>query len=222
MKPALAEIVRGFERTSGHKVAIDYATAGVVAGRIRSGEHADAIILPSSTFEPLAKEGKVVADSAKPLARSLMAIAVRKGAPKPDISTVEALKRTLLAARSIGYSDPTRGGGIGRDATRIVQQLGLAEQLKAKTTLTPAGEFRELLAKGEVELAFVLPVAIADQPGVELVGPVPAELQHPTDFMFKAGLSSQAKDVGAAQSFIEHLKAPEAVQVIKAKGMEPA
>jgi molybdate transport system substrate-binding protein len=221
MKPALDEIVRDFERTSEHKVSVAYATAGVTRDRIRGGELADVAIMPRSAFDPLMAEGKIAAGSATQVAQSLLGIAVPAGRPKPDISTVDALKRTLLAAKSIGYSDPTKGGAIGLQAARVIERLGLTEQLKAKTTLTPAGEFREILAKGQVELAIVMPIVVANDPRIEVVGPLPAELQNKPDLAFLAGVGANAKEPVAAKAFIQHLLSPAAARVIKTKGMEP-
>jgi molybdate transport system substrate-binding protein len=221
MKPAFVDLARDFERTSGHKVTVAYATAGVIRDRIRGGELADVAIMPRATFDPLVTERKVAADSATRVAQSPLAVAVPAGAPKPDISTVEAFKRTLLAAKSITYPDPTKGGAIGIQAARVIDRLGLTEQLKSKTTLTPAGEFREILAKGQAELAIVQPIAVLNYPGVDLVGPLPAELQNMTDFVFLAGIGANAKEPAAAKALIQFLLSPAAARVIKTKGMEP-
>jgi molybdate transport system substrate-binding protein len=156
------------------------------------------------------------------VAQSLLAIAVQAGRPKPDISSPDALKRTLLAAKSIGYSDPARGGGIGRQATQVIERLGIAGDLKSKTTMTPAGEFRELLATGKVELAFVFPVVVVDDPRISVVGFVPAELQNVADMTFLGGINTSAKEPAAATAFIQYLLSPAAAQVISAKGMTPA
>jgi molybdate transport system substrate-binding protein len=128
----------------------------------------------------------------------------------------------LLAAKSIGYSDPARGGGIGRQATQVIERLGIAGDLKSKTTMTPAGEFRELLATGKVELAFVFPVVVVDDPRISVVGFVPAELQNVADMTFLGGINTSAKEPAAANAFIQYLLSPAAAQVISAKGMTPA
>ena len=221
MKPVFEDLVRDFERASDNKVTAAYATAGVIANRIRGGELTDGVIMPRSVFSPLVNEGKIVSGSATRVAQSLLAVAVPAGAPKPDISTVEAFKRTLLAAKSITYPDPTKGGAIGIQAARVIDRLGLTEQLKSKTTLTLAGEFREILAKGQAELAIVPPVAVVNYPGIDLVGPLPAELQNTTDFDFMAGIDANAKESAAAKALIQYLLSPAAARVIKAKGMEP-
>ena len=221
MKPALDDIARDFERRTGHRVAMAYATAGLVRDRIRDGETVDVAILPRSAFDPLLTGGKIAPGSAVSVARSLVAVAVRKGAPKPDISSPEALKRSLLAAKSIVYPDPTKGGATGIHAARVIERLGITEEMKPKTTLTPAGEYAEIVARGEAEIAIVQPMVILSVPGVELVGPLPEELQNKTDFVFMAGVGAKAKEAEVAQAFIEYLLAPDGARVIKAKGMEP-
>jgi molybdate transport system substrate-binding protein len=126
-----------------------------------------------------------------------------------------------LAAKSIVYPDPTKGGATGIHAARVIERLGIAEQMKPKTTLTPAGEYADVLAKGEAEIAIVQPIVVMNFPGVDLVGPLPAELQNTTDFVFMAGVSATAKEPAAAKELIRYLLAPAAARVIKAKGMEP-
>jgi len=221
MKPALDDLALEFERRTGHKVTVAYATAGVVSNRIRDGEYIDVAIMPRSAFDPLIKQGKIATGSVVVVARSLVAVAVRTGAPKPDISSVEALKRSLLAAKSIVYPDPTKGGATGIHAARVIERLGITAEMKPKTTLTPAGEYAEIVARGEAEIAIVQPMVVLNVPGVELVGPLPDELQNTTDFVFLAGIGVSAKEAATASAFIKYLLAPDAARVIKAKGMEP-
>lgn len=221
MKPVFNDLARDFERGNGDKVTAAYATAGVLANRIRGGELADVVIMPRSAFNPLVIEGRISVASVTRVAQSPLAVAVPAGVPKPDISTVAAFKRTLLAAKSISYPDPARGGAIGIQAARVIDRLGLSEQLKSRTNLTLAGEFREILAKGQADLAIVPPVAVVNYPGVDLVGPLPAELQNTTDFDFMAGVDANAKEPAAAKAFIQYLLSGAAVRVIKARGLEP-
>ena len=218
-KPAMEELIASFERTSDHRVTVRYATAGVVANWIRSGEPADLTILPKPAFDALIGDGKV--DASTRIAQSPLAVAVRTGTPKPDIGSSEALKRTLLAAKSIGYSDPARGGGIGRQATQVIERLGIANELKAKTVLTPAGEFRELLATGQVELAFLFPIVVVNDRRIEVVGPVPAELQNMADTTFLAGVTTSASEPAGAKALMRYLLSPAAAELIKVKGMDP-
>jgi len=221
MKPALDELARDFERRTGHTLTTSYATAGVIGNRIRDGEQVDVAILPRSAFDPLLTHGTIAPGTGMMVAQSLVAVAVRRGAPKPDISSPEALKRALLEAKSIVYPDPARGGATGIHAARVIERLGIAEKMKGKTTLTPAGEYAEVLARGEADIAIVQPIVVLGVSGVELVGPLPDELQNKTDFVFMAGVGTNAKDAATAHAFIRHLLTAESARVIKAKGMEP-
>ena len=221
MKPALDDLARDFQAKTGHKVTLAYATAGMVRDRIRGGEAADVAIMPRSAFDPLLAEGKIAPGSATRVAQSLIAVAVRSGAPKPDISSVEALKRSLLAAKSIVYPDPAKGGATGIHAARVIERLGIVEQMKPKTTLVPGSEYADVLAKGEAEIGIVQPMVVLTFPGVDVVGPLPAELQNTTDFVFFAGIVAGSREGETAKAFIEFLLAPDAARLIKAKGMEP-
>ncbi|HEY4982305.1 MAG TPA: molybdate ABC transporter substrate-binding protein [Pseudolabrys sp.] len=221
MQPALDDLGRDFERKTGHKVTLAYATAGIVRDRIRNGEPADVVIAPRSAFEPLSTQGKIAPGSEVRLAQSLVAVAVPAGAAKPDISSPDALKRGLLAAKSIVYPDPAKGGATGIHAARVIERLGITEQMKSKTTLVPGSEYADILAKRQAELAIVQPMVVMTFPGVDLVGPLPAELQNTTDFVFMSGVSASAAEPALAKTFIEFLRSPDAARVIKAKGMEP-
>ena len=221
MQPALDDLGRDFERKTGHKVTLAYATAGIVRDRIRNGEPADVVIAPRSAFEPLLTQGKIAPGSEVRLAQSLVAVAVPAGAAKPDISSPDALKRSLLAAKSIVYPDPAKGGATGIHAARVIERLGITEQMKSKTTLVPGSEYADILAKRQAELAIVQPMVVMTFPGVDLVGPLPAELQNTTDFVFMSGVSASAAEPALAKTFIEFLRSPDAARVIKAKGMEP-
>src|SRR2546423_89008 len=130
IKSALDELARDFARETGHRVEVSYATAGVIRDRIRSGEAADVTIMPRSTFDPLLGEGKIAPGSSTIVARSLVAVAVHTGASKPDISSVDALRRSLLATKSIVYPDPAKGGATGIHAARVIERLGIAEEMK--------------------------------------------------------------------------------------------
>ena len=221
MKPALDDLAREFERRTGQTVKMAYATAGVVRDRVRDGEAADVAILPKSAFDPLVTQGKIAPGTPTIVARSLVAVAVPAGAPKPDISTPEALRRSLLGAKSIVYPDPTKGGATGIHAARVIERLGISAEMKPKTTLVPGSEYADVLARREAELAIVQPMVVLGVPGVDLVGPLPAELQNTTDFVFWAGVVASAKDRVTASAFIKSLLAPDAARAIKAKGMEP-
>jgi molybdate transport system substrate-binding protein len=222
VKAVLDDLVSGFERATGHKVTIAYATAGVLRDRIKASEAFDMAVLPRPIMDPLITQGAIAPASTTVFARSLVSVGVRAGAPKPDISTVEAFKRTMLAAKSISYADPAKGGGSGIHAASVIERLGIAEEMKPKTKLVPGAESVDLVAKGEAEIAIVNTPVIVSKPGVELVGPLPAELQNTTDFVFFVGVGASAKEPDAAKALIKYLQAPDAARVIKAKGMEPS
>jgi molybdate transport system substrate-binding protein len=221
VKSALDELIAGAERATGHKVAVAYATAGVLRDRIKAGEAFDITILPRPFMDPLVAQGTIAPASATVFARSLVSVGVRAGAPKPDISTAEAFKRTMLTAKSISYADPAKGGGSGIHAASVIERLGIAEEMKPKTKLVPGAESVDLVANGEAEIAIVNTPVIVGKPGVELVGPLPAELQNTTDFVFFVGVGANAKEPDAAKALIKYLQAPEAARIIKGKGMEP-
>ena len=219
-KPAFEALAGGFQQASGHTVRFDYATAGVLRDRIRAGEVADVIILPKPIFDALQGEGRIAREGSAAIAQSLLSLAVPAGAPKPDIASIDALKRALLEARAITYPEPTAGGAIGANAGRVVERLGLTESLRARTSFTKGGEYRELLAQRKADLAFVLPTVVIDDPRIELVGPLPAELQSPTEFVFTAGLGAQTRERAAAQELIRYLRSPQALVVLRSKGLD--
>ena len=213
MQPATPELFKQFEAATGHTVAVTYGLAAVLKTKFLEGAPADVLILTAPIVEDLAKQGKVVADSKKDVARSGVGIAVKAGAPKPDISTAEALKAAVLAAKSIGYS---REGASGVAFARAMERLGIAEPVKAKykDTGTKAGE---MVAAGEIDLAAAQIPELLAVPGVEVVGPLPAELQTVT--IFSVGLAAGAHDPAAAKALIEFLAGPRAAPVYKAKGL---
>jgi molybdate transport system substrate-binding protein len=166
------------------------------------------------------KEGKASAGTVTVLARAGYAVVVRKGAPKPDIATPEALKRALLAAKSITYLDPAAGGTSGVHFMRVLDRLGIAAEMKPKTILHPnAHAAGVLVANGEAEIGINLIQELMPLPGIEIVGPLPGDLQN--TLAFAAVVMTGAKDAAAAKALINFLHTPEAAAVIKAKGMEP-
>ena len=212
-----------FERASGHKVAIVYGTAGNIRGRVQSGEAGDVAILTRPMMDELERSGKVAAGITQDFARSTVAIVVKSGARKPDITTIEAFRNTLLAATSISYPDPTRGGATGVLVTRMLQQLSLTEVVAPKTKFPPPGHFAvELVAKGDAELAIAQPMEALLQPGVAIVGPLPQNLQDPINFTFSVGQMALTKEPDAVRAFIAHLLGPGVQSSLKGKGMEPS
>jgi molybdate transport system substrate-binding protein len=178
MKVALIDIIPAFELATKHKVAAIYAAPGVIKDRILAGEPTDVLVFPAPGLDDLVKQGKIAADSKIILARSGMGVAARAGAPKPDISTPDALKRTLLAAKSIIYTDPALRSPSGLHFANVLERLGIAEEMKGKSNLHNGVGFNaEFVASGEIELGIQQISEIVPVKGVELVGPLPPDLQ---------------------------------------------
>jgi molybdate transport system substrate-binding protein len=216
VKMALPDIIAEFERTTGHKVSITYGTASLLKTRILEGETADAAILTAPIVDDLIKEGRLATGSRVDLAKSGAGFCVKAGAPKPDIGTPEALKRTLLAAKSIGYS---KAGASGVLLMRVAERLGIADQIKPKLVDT-TGLVGEVIAKGEAEIGTQQIPELMSVPGVDVVGPYPGELQVITTF--SAGLDAKAKEAEAAKALLKFLSGAAAGVVYKSKGLDPA
>lgn len=222
LEGVLDGLVAEFERTTGHKVGIAYATAGVIRNRIRDGEAADVVILPRPMMEELQRQGRIPPGAVPDLARSAVGVAVRRGTPKPDISSVDAFKRSLLAASSISYADPARGGATGVLITRVLDHLGLTGQMKPKTVFPPAGQLAvQVVARGDAEVALTQPMEVLSQPSLDLVGLLPSELQSPADFTFSVSVIANAPQPQLAAALVAFLEGPTARAVLKMKGMEP-
>jgi molybdate transport system substrate-binding protein len=214
---AYRELVAQFEKASGHKVATTFNGTLNVQKRLADGEPYDLIIMAAPAIDEQIKLGKAVAGSRVDLARSGTGVAVRKGAPKPDISSVEALKKTLLSAKSIGYST----GPSGVYMLAVFEKLGVADQVRGKLKQTPSGVFvGNLVASGDTEIGFQQVAELVHFPGIDYVGPLPGELQRMT--MFSCGIHSGAKQAGAARALVTFLTAPAAAPVIRKHGLEPA
>jgi molybdate transport system substrate-binding protein len=216
---ALDEIAPQFERATGNKLTLGYSLISDIKKRILAGETADLIILSRPVMDDLQKENKFAPGGIADIVGTPIAIAVKAGAPKPDISSVDALKRSLLAAKSIVYADPAKGGASGVYFARVVDQLGLTEQLKSKTILVPGAQAAEVLAKGEAEIGVAQASEIVPDPGAQLVGPLPGEFNSVTKFTAGIGAGSKASD--AAKALVQFLKGPAASAVFKSKGLEP-
>jgi molybdate transport system substrate-binding protein len=201
-----------FERTTGNKLNVISGFSPVFVRQINAGEPFDVIASPPGTIDGLVKDGKVLAETRTKLVRSGTGVEVRKGAPKPDISSTEAFKRALLDAKSIGY---LRTAGV----PQLVERLGIAEAIKHKVTIPDTDIVSELVAKGGLELGVVVITQILTTPGVDLVGPLPPDIQF--YISFEGAVSSQSRAPDAARALIKLLTSPVAIPVIKAQGMEP-
>ena len=217
VRATLEELAPAFERETGHKLAISFGLAAVLKRQIEAGEAFDLAILTSGGIEDLARQGKVDGASRTPIARSGVGIAVRAGAPKPDIGSAEALKRALLSARSITWA---KEGASGVYFASVVQKLGIAEQLAPKLNLAASGtQVGEKIVAGEAELGALLVNEIMALKGVDVVGPLPPELQSYTEF--HSGVAAASKNAAAAKALVQFLTTPAAGALFKSKGQEP-
>jgi molybdate transport system substrate-binding protein len=213
---AYKELVPQFEKQTGHKVTTIFTGTLDVQKRLAAGETYDIIIMAGPAIDDYIKSGKIVAGSRADLAKSGVGVAVRAGAPKPDISSTEALKKTLLAAKSIGYST----GPSGVYLASLFARLGVAEQVAPKLKQTPTGVFvGTLVASGAAEIGFQQVSELSTFPGVDFVGPLPAAVQQTTTF--SSGIQAGAKEADAARAWVAFLTAPSAAAAYKKRGLEP-
>jgi molybdate transport system substrate-binding protein len=219
MKAAVDELASPFERASGHVLRITYGPSGGLARRLNAGEAADLVVVDSKALDELIKQGKVVAGRTD-VARTGIGIAVRKGAPKPDVSSPEALKRALLAAKSIAHTAPAGGGVTAAHVMGVFERLGIAAEVTPKVKLAaggPNGRVSVLVSSGEAEIGLQQVSELMSNPQVEVIGMLPAQLQQMTTY--SAGTTTSARQVEAAQAFIRHLAAPAAMTIYKSKGL---
>jgi molybdate transport system substrate-binding protein len=215
-KMLVGDVGPGFEQANGHKLTVITDVAAVMKRRIEQGEPFDLAILVNFQTDDLIKSGKLAADTRADIMKAGIGVAVKRGAPKPDIGTVEAFKRTLLAAKSITY---LKEGASTIYLDRLFARLGVAEALTPKTVKPDTESVSERVAAGEVELGLIVIPNILSVPGAELVGPIPAEVQ--SYIVFTAAVSAQSTHQQAARDLIKRLTSPDTVPLIKAKGMEP-
>jgi molybdate transport system substrate-binding protein len=215
-KMVIGDVGPGFEQASGHKLTVLTDVAAVMKRRIEQGEPFDLAVLVNFQADDLIKQGKLVADSRADVMRSGIGVAVRRGAPKPDISTVAAFRQTLLAAKSITY---LKEGASTLHLVKVFAQLGITDALEPKTIKPATEAVSEMVAAGEVEIGIIVIPNILSVPGAELVGPLPAEIQ--SYITFTAAVSPDSPNQQAARDVIKLMKSPAGVQSIKQKGMEP-
>ena len=214
-KEAYLELVPQFERSSGHKVVTLFVPSVDMMVRLKGGEQTDLVIMSRQSIDQLTDAGRIVPGGRTDLAKSGIGIGIRKNAPKPDISSSDAFKRALLAAKSIAYST----GPSGVYLAGLFQRMGIADELKSRIKVVKGEPVGAVVARGEAEIGFqqvseLLPVA-----GIDFLGPLPADIQQITTF--SAGLSVNAKEAEAAKTLVKFLTAPAAAPVIRSKGMEP-
>ena len=215
-KMIVAELGPQFERASGYTPVVVADVAAVMKRRIEAGEAFDLAVLVDFQTDDLIKSGRLLADSRADIMKAGIGLAVRRGAEKPDISTVEAFKRTLLAAKSITY---LKEGASTLHLDKVFARLAIADAIKGKTVQPTTESVSEAVAAGTVELGIIVIPNILSVPGAELVGPIPEEVQ--SWIMFTGAVSAQTPNRQAAGDVIKLLTAPAAIPAIKAKGMEP-
>ena len=219
MKEAILAVVPDFERATGHRVVLDNDTAGALARRIEGGEAVDLAVVTAPVIDGLIGKGKL-APGRTDLATVGIGVVVKEGAPLPDISSADAFKRLLLAAKSIAQVDPASGGTSGIYLAGLYERLGIADQIKPKLVLVHGGSSATLVAKGEAEIAIQQISEIIAVSNVRFVGPLPTEIQDTTTY--SAALGAHAKERDAASALIALLRGAQAASVLRSKGMKPA
>jgi len=213
---AMVELVPAFERAAGHKVSIDYDTTNLLLSRIKAGESADLVIMTREAIDEFIKLGKVDSGGGKDLARSGIGVAVRVGLPKPDISTPENFKRALLEAKSIAF---TRTGASGVHFAKMIEQLGIADQVNAKARVPAGGAVGVLVANGEAEMAVQQIPELLAVTDIQYVGPLPPELQNYT--VFTAAVLTGCRQTEVTKALLNFITTPAAAGVYMTKGLEP-
>jgi len=216
-RPVADEIVPAFEKKTGHTVTIQNDTAGGLAKRVAAGEYFDIVVMPPLMMGPYLGS-RLVESSTKALARSGIGVAVKQGAAKPDISSVDAWKQSLLAAPSIAYVDPASGGSSGIYLAKLFEKMGIAEQLKPKTVLVHGGRVAEKVASGEAAIGLQQTSELVAVAGAELVGPIPLDVQNYT--IYSGAVSTASRNRAAADALMLVLANPENLPLLKKKGLD--
>jgi molybdate transport system substrate-binding protein len=222
IKAVTDELLPPFERANGHIIRASYAPSGALIPRFDRGEPVDIFLTDSTAIDKLVKQGKIVVGRTD-LARTGIGIAVRKGAPKPDVSSPEALKRALLAAKTVGHAAPAGGSITAAHIQGVFERLGIATQVTPKVKLAaggPNGRVSVLVSSGEAEIGLQQVSELMSNSEIEVIGMLPAELQQIT--IYSAGVTANAREPEAAKALIKALTAPSAAPIYKAKGLDPA
>jgi len=216
VQTVLEEVLPQRERAGGDKIAVTIASSAGILARLKAGETPDMVILTKEGIDELIKQGKVVAASRAEIASAGLGIAVKRGAPKPDISSVEALKKTLLASTSVAY---TATGASGLYFAKLLERMGIAEAMKPKSNVLKSGLAGDAVARGESDIGVQMVSEILAAPGAELVGPLPAEVQ--STMVFTAGTLTGSARGAEAHALVQFLATPAVGAVFKAKGLDP-
>lgn len=226
MRSVLQQVAPAFEKSTGNKLAIEYGTAAKVEAKVAGDEEIDVAILTKPRADKLVSAGRLIGGTLTTLARVPIGLAVKKGAPHPDISSLDAVKQALLNAKSIAYADPATGATSGTFLAKALEKLGLAAELKPKLHLVSAAPGQgsprvgEVVARGEAEIGLQPISELMEVEGIEVVGPLPAELQTP-DLVYAAAATATSDQPLRAKALIDFLAAPAVAPIYKAKGMEP-
>jgi molybdate transport system substrate-binding protein len=215
----LEQLSPAYERKTGDELLITYDVSAGLMKRIAANEAVDVIIVTEAMIDDLRKQGKVAAGSAAVIADTKVSVVAKAGAAKPDISSAEALKQALLAAKSVAYSDPANGGLSGVVAKRTIEKLGIAAQLAGKTVLAGGGQTGAVVAKGDAELGIAQASEIVPVAGTQLIGPLPGDLASMT--VLAAGARTRSESAESAKALIDFLTGPDAAQSLKANGFDP-
>jgi molybdate transport system substrate-binding protein len=216
-REAYLELVPQFERASGHKVSTTWAGTTAIMQRMAAGETYDVVMISSTELGELTRQGKIVSGSRADLAKSGIGIAVRAGAPHPDVSSSAALKQALLAAKTVGYTS----GPSGVYMAGLIERMGIAAEVKPKHRTVPSGgTVGTIVASGDAEIGFQQVSELVHIPGIDYIGPLPADVQCIT--VFSCGLQTGAPQPDAAKALVEFLTTPAAVAVMQKHGLEPA
>jgi molybdate transport system substrate-binding protein len=219
LKHANAQLIPQFERSSGSKVNATYSTAGAVANKVRNGEAADVAVSTAGAMDELTKQGKLLSGSTVALIKIGAGALVRKGADKPDISTVERLKAALLAAKAISYTDPALGGPVGIYIGKLMDKLGIGPEMKLKTKLSGPGDaVSTTVVNGEADIGFIMINEILADPRVDFAGPLPQPVQYYTTFT--GGIVAASKHQDAARAFVALLSSPTSRAILEKLGFE--
>jgi molybdate transport system substrate-binding protein len=218
IRAAVEQLIPGFEHKTGHKVKTTFGSGLGTKQQVAKGEPFDVPIV-QPPYQEVLGSGNVVASSAKTLASVSVGVAVRQGAPRPDISTPDAVRRMLLAAKSISYPNPAGGAAAGVSFDETLKKLGIADQMQAKLKRAQGGAgAMAMVAKGEADIGFTF-VSEMDEPGIDIVGPLPKEISMPTTLV--GFVSSHAKDPATAKALLDYLSSPEAAAAYRAQHMQP-
>lgn len=214
-RPVLDALILAYEKSTGNKVSISADSAKAMVARIKGGETGDIVVLGSGALKELAEAGFIKAETQRGFARALVGVGVRSGAPRPDISSLEAFKQSLLAAKSIAH---TVHGASGMYIPVMLEKLGIAEQMKAKTVTRPGGYIGTVVVAGEADIALQQIPELLAVPGLDLVGPLPDAVQK--TFETSAGLFAASKNLAAAQAMLEFFAAPAHATLFSNKGLQ--